>query len=74
MHPESAHSVHRRVHSFKLYFFESCFPTMRINRTKLKYGNVKKKAYKKILWMIALGAIYFLGPKGSLLVHPENPL
>ena len=47
---------------------------MPINRTKLKYGNVKKKAYKKILWMIALGAIYLHGPKGSLLVHPENPL
>ena len=26
------------------------------------------KAYEKIIWRIELGAIYLLGPKGSLLV------
>ena len=46
----------------------SCFPTISLNRTKLKYGTLKLKAYE-IKWMIELGAIFFLGPKGSLLVH-----
>ena len=41
------------------------------NRTTLKYGTRKLKAYEKIKWMIALGAIYLLRPKISLLVLPE---
>ena len=47
---------------------------MPINRTKLKYGNVKIKAYEKIIGIIELGSIYLLEPKGSLLVHPESAL
>ena len=47
---------------------------MPLNRTKLKYGTMKLKAYEKIIWMIELGPIYFLGPKGSLSVHPEIAL
>ena len=70
MHPESAPSVYSRVHFFKVYFFESCFPTMSLNRTKVKYGAMKLNAYEKIIWMIGLGSIYLLGPKASLLVHP----
>ena len=30
----------------------SCFLTMSLNRTKLKYGTMKLKAYEKIIWMI----------------------
>ena len=71
VHPESAPSVHSRVHFFKVYFFVSCFPTISLNRTKLKYGILKLKAYEKTIWMIGLGAINLLGSKGSLLVHPE---
>ena len=74
VHPESAHSMHPRVHFFKVYFFVSCFPTLPLNRTKLKYGTVKIKAYEQIIWMIVLGAIDLLGPKSSLLVHPESAL
>ena len=44
------------------------------NRTKLKYGTLMLKAYEKFIWMIELGAIYLLGLKGSLLVHPESAL
>ena len=47
---------------------------MPLNRTKLKYGTMKIKAYEKIIWMIDFGAIYLLGPNGSLLVHPESAL
>ena len=32
---------------------------------------MKLKAYEKIIFMIEFGAIYLLGPKSSLLVHPE---
>ena len=32
---------------------------------------MKLKAYEKIILMIEFGAIYLLGPKSSLLVHPE---
>ena len=74
MHPEIALSVHSSVQFFKaiyLNFFVSCFTTMYLNRTKMKYGTMKLKAYEKIIWMIELGAIYLLGPKVSLLVHPE---
>ena len=70
--PESAPSVHLRVHFFKVYFFVSCFPTIPLNRTKLEHGTMKLKAYEKIIWMIKLGAIYLLGLKRSLLVHPES--
>ena len=70
VHPESAPSVHSRVHFFKVYFFVSCFPTISLNRAKLKHGAMKLNAYEKIIWMIGLGSIYLLGPKASLLVHP----
>ena len=71
VHPERAPSVHSGVHFFKVYSFVSCFPTKSFNRTKLEYGTMKLKAYEKIIWMIGLGAIYLLGPKGSLLVYPS---
>ena len=74
VHPESAPSVHPRVHFFKVYFFVSCFPTMPLNRTKLKYRTIKIKAYEKIMWMIDLGATYLLKPKSSLLERPESAL
>ena len=32
------------------------------------------KAYEAIIWMFELSAIYLLGLKGSLLVHPESAL
>ena len=35
---------------------------------------MKLKAYEKTIWRIELSAIYPLGPKGSLSVHPENAL
>ena len=47
---------------------------MLLHRTKLKYGTMKLKANEKIIWMIELGAIYLLRPKGSLSVHPERAL
>ena len=71
VHTESAPSVHSRVHFFKTYFFMSCFPTISLKITNLKYGTIKLKAYEKSIWTIGLGAIYLLGPKGSVLVHPE---
>ena len=71
LQPESAPSVHPKVHFFKVYFFVSCFPTMSLNRTKLKYRTMKLKAYENVICMIELGATYLLGPKDSLLVHPE---
>ena len=43
VHPESAPSVHPRVHFFKVYSFVSCFLTVPLNRTKLKYGTIKLK-------------------------------
>ena len=33
---------------------------------------MKLKAYEKIIWIMELGAIYFLGLKGSRLVHPKR--
>ena len=74
VHPESLTSEHPEVHFFKVYFFVSYFPMMPLNRTKVKYGTMKIKAYQKITWMIELGAMHLLGPKGSLLVHPESAL
>ena len=65
--PESAPPVH----FFKAYFFASCFPTIPLKRTKLKYGTIKLNSYEKIIWMIELGAIR---PKGSLSVHPDSSL
>ena len=47
---------------------------MPLNRTKLKYGTMKIKAYEKIIWMIELGAIYLLEPKGSFLVYTDSAL
>ena len=72
VHPECASSGHPRVYLFKQYCFVSCFLTMALNRTKLKYGTMKLKAYKNLMWMIELEAIYLLGPIGSLLLHPES--
>ena len=72
VHPESAPSIHPRVHFFKVYYFVSCYPTMSLIRTKLKYGTMKLKAYTKIIWVIELGGIYLLGLNGSFLVHPES--
>ena len=74
VHPDRAPSVHPGVHFFKVYSFVSCFPTVPLNRTKLKYGIMKLKAYKKIKWMIELGATYVLRPKCSLSVCPESGL
>ena len=74
VHPESAPLLHPRVHLFKVYFFVTCFPTMSLNRTKLKYETMKPKAYEKNIWMIELGAKYLLRLKGSLFVHFENAL
>ena len=74
LQPESASSVYSRVHCFKVCFFVGCFPTMSLNRTKLKYGTMKLKAHEKIIWMIEFGTIYLVGLKGSLLVHPEAAL
>ena len=69
VHPENAQDA-----LFKVFFFVGCFPTNPLNRTKLKYGTMKVKAYEKIAWMIEVGAIYLLGLKGSLLVYPESAL
>ena len=74
MRHESAPSVHLTVHFFKGYFFMSCFSTMPLNRTKLKDKIIKLNAYEKIIWMIELGAIYPLEPKGSPLVLPQGVL
>ena len=63
VHPESAPSVHPRVHFFKVYSFVSFFPTVPLNRTKLKYGTMKLKTYEKFMWMIESGAIYPLEVK-----------
>ena len=63
VHPESAPSVHPRVHFFKAYFFVTCFPTISLIRTKLKYGTLKLKAYEKIIWMIEVCATYLPVPK-----------
>ena len=46
-----------RVHFFKVYPFVSFFPTVFLNRSKLKYGPMKLKAYEKFIRMIELGAI-----------------
>ena len=74
VHLEGAPSLHARVHFFKVYFFVSCFLTMPLNGTKVKYRTMKLKVYEKIVWMIELGAIYLLGLMCSLLVHPESAL
>ena len=65
VHPESAPSVHPRVHFLKVYIFVSCFLTVPLNRTKLKYGTMKLKTYEKFIWMIEPGAVYPLGAKGN---------
>ena len=72
VHPDSAPSVHPRVHFFKVYSIASCFLTVPLNRTKLKYGTMKLKPYEKFIWMIEPGAIYHLEVKGYFLVHPES--
>ena len=57
-----------------VYSFASCFSTIPLNKTKLKYGAMKLKVYEKFIWMIELGATYLLGSKGSFSVHPESTL
>ena len=47
VHPGNAPSVHPRVHFLKLNSFVTCFPTVPLNRTKLKYGTMKLKTYEK---------------------------
>ena len=74
MHPKNTSSVHPTVHVSRVYFFMSCFPTMPLNRTKLKYGTMMLKAYETFKWMIELDVEYLLGLKSSLLVHPESVL
>ena len=78
MHPEIAPSVHPKVRFFKVYSFVSCFPTIPLNRAKLKYGTMKLKASEKFIGMIGVGAIYFLELKGSfyytLRMHAECTL
>ena len=70
--PESAPSVHLRVHFFKVYFFASCFPTIPLNRARLKYGTMKLKGlWKDHMDDWAWCHIYLLRPSGSLLVHAE---
>ena len=49
VHPDRAPSVHPGVHFFKVYSFVSCFPTVPLNRTKLKYGTMKLKTYEKFI-------------------------
>ena len=58
VHPKSPPSVHHTVHFFKVNFLVNCLPTIPLNRTKLKYGTMKLKAYEKIIWMMGLGAIF----------------
>ena len=72
VHPDSAPSVHPRVHVFKVYSFASYFLTVPLNRIKLKYGTMKLKPYEKFIWIIEPGAIYHLEVKGYFLVHPES--
>ena len=72
LHPESELSVQPREQFFEAYFFVSCFPTMALNRTKLKYGTMKQKAYEKIRRMTEFGAIYLLGLK--VLEYSESAL
>ena len=72
VYPESAPSVHPRVHFFKVYSFVSCFLKVPLNRTKLKYGTTKLKTYEKFISMIEPGAIYPFGVKVYFLVHPES--
>lgn len=72
MHHESAPSVHSRIHVFKVYCFVSRFPTMVLNRAKLKYRVVKLKAFEKFIWMIGFGVIYLVRLKGFFLVHLES--
>ena len=49
VHPKSAPSVHPRMHFFKVYSFVSCFLTVPLNRTKLKYWTMKLKTYEKFI-------------------------
>ena len=49
VHPESAPSVHPRLHFFKVYSFVSCFLTVPLNRTNLKYRTMKLKAHEKFI-------------------------
>ena len=49
VHPESAPSVHPRVHFFKVYSFVTLFLIVPLNRTKLKYGTMKLKTYEKFI-------------------------
>ena len=58
MHPESAPLKLPRVKFFKVCSFVSCFPTMLLNRAKLKYEAMRLKAYEKFILIIELGAIY----------------
>ena len=60
------------VHFFKVHSFVRCFPTVPLNRTKLKHGTMKLKTYEKFIRMIEAGTIYPLRVKGYFLVQPES--
>ena len=47
VHLENA--LHPWVYFFKVYSFVSCFSTVPLNRTKLKYGTLKLKTYEKFI-------------------------
>ena len=72
VHPESALLVHPRVNFFKVYSFVNCFPTVLLNRIKLKQGTMKLKTYEYPILMREPGAIYPHRVNGYFLVHPES--
>ena len=70
LHPESAPSLHPRVHFFKVYSFVTVPPTVPLKKTKVKHGTLKLKTLEKFIRMIEPGAIYPLGVKDYFLVRP----
>ena len=58
--PQSAPSVHPRVHIYRVYSFMNCFPTMPLNRTKLKYETMKLKTYEKFIWMSEVSLVQYI--------------
>ena len=71
--PKSAPPVHPRVHFLKISSFFNCFPSMPLNRTKVKYGAMILKNYENFLWIAETSAV---SPqtKGLFLVDPESSL
>ena len=58
VHLESA--LHPWVYFFKVYSFVSCFSTVPLNRTKLKYGTLELKTYEKFIWFIWLSLVQYI--------------